>query len=209
LTHTLHRHGDAAALAGDWIVLAMAAKGLADESAALRLRRFLTLALEHHPINLGDMRQGSRMTLEVPQLLAGIGDRSIVHAVFTSAEDVGAFLEDLRLADLGLSVVVSGLIEETRCLCRTAGLPDRRQTVQLSAGVWGNTALLAKGKLLEVTTMCGHGLVPVALVEHVAEGVRTGTMSAEEGARRLAVPCVCGVFNPKRAAALLTALACR
>jgi len=207
VTHTLHRRGDSDALANDWVVLAMAARGLVDEGAARRLRQFVTLAQAHHPVNLGDMLQGSQVTLEVSALLAGIGDRSIVHAVFASIDQVASFLAEVRAADLGLSVVVSGLVEEIRCACRTAGLPDRFRTIQLSAGVWGDTALLVSEGLLEVTTMCGHGLVSAALVESVVGEIRSGKVSEEEGASRLAAPCVCGVFNPKRAAALLAALA--
>jgi hypothetical protein len=54
--------------------------------------------------------------------------------------------------------------------------------------------------------MCGHGLVSARLVESLAAAVRAGRCSAEKAALQLARPCVCGAFNPVRAARLLKKL---
>jgi len=207
MTHTLHRRGDGAELANDWVVIAMVTRRGAPNDAAGRLRRFLQLALRHRPVNWGDMRQGGRFHAGEDALVAGVDAHSLVHAVFTEVDAVAGLLADLRRADLGLSVVVSGLLEGAADACRSAGLDPTRATVQLSLGSWCTAAAIPGGDVLEAVTMCGHGLVSAALVERTAVAVAAGRLSAEEGARRLAVPCTCGVFNPARAAALLARLA--
>ena len=51
--------------------------------------------------------------------------------------------------------------------------------------------------------MCGHGMVTVGLIEAVIADVKAGGCTPEEGAERLFQPCMCGIFNPFRAARLL------
>jgi hypothetical protein len=209
MTHTLHRRGSPEDLQGDWVVLAMAARRSGPKDAAAGLRSFLSLALDHGPVNWGDMGQNGRFRSDLETLLAGITDHSLVHAVFTDPEAVTGLLADLKEADLGLSVVVSGLLEGVAAACRRAGLDPGRSTVQLSLGSWGATERLPEGEALEAVSMCGHGLVSAALVESTAAAVAEGRLSSEAGARRLAEPCTCGIFNPERAAMLLEALAAR
>jgi hypothetical protein len=83
----------------------------------------------------------------------------------------------------------------------------RRHTVEWSLGIWGRTDLLPSDDVLSITTMCGHGMVAASLVERMALEVRRNRLSAEEAALQLARPCVCGIFNPVRAAMLLRAMA--
>lgn len=209
MTHTLHRRGSNQALAGDWVIIAMAARQGAPSDAAQRLRKFLRLALSHEPVNWGDMARGGRFQTPVDSLLAEVDARSLLHAVFTDVDRVAAVLADLRRADLRLSVVVSGLLEETASTCRRVGLDPARGTVQFSLGVWGDHDQIPEGDVLEAVSMCGHGLVAATLVERTAAAVAAGRITASEGARELAGPCTCGVFNPARAAELLARLAAR
>jgi hypothetical protein len=60
--------------------------------------------------------------------------------------------------------------------------------------------------VLEITTMCGHGQVSRYLVDDLAEKVKKGSLSLEEAGRELGKPCLCGLFNPKRAEMLLQKL---
>jgi hypothetical protein len=204
MSHTLHRLGNPEDLAGDWVVFAMSAKGINEDGSAEKLRRFLDIALAHDPINYGDMKTGNSFTAAVEDLFEGIQDVSIVHAVFTSEDEVAAVLCDLKAADLGMSVVVSGLVDATKRCAERAGL--RQHTVEYSLGIWGQMDRLPGGHTLEITTMCGHGMVSAGLVEELAKQVRRGKLTVEEAAHALAKPCVCGVFNQQRAARLLAAL---
>lgn len=207
MSHTLHRSGDRQSLAGDWVVLAMTASGINRAGSAPRLRRFLELASRHNPVNLGDIRTGSTFSQTRKRLLEAITDGTVLHAVFSSTRDVASFLTDLKAEDLGISIVVSGLLDTCRRIAARTGL--KPHTVAVSLGIWGRTKTLPGPSLLEVTSMCGHGMIPVRLVEKLAEEVASGALGAREAAARLARPCVCGIFNPRRAAALLRAMARR
>lgn len=207
MSHTLHRSGDRQSLAGDWVVLAMTASGINRAGSAPRLRRFLELASRHNPVNLGDIRTGSTFSQTRKRLLEAITDGTVLHAVFSSTRDVASFLTDLKAEDLGISIVVSGLLDTCRRIAARTGL--KPHTVAVSLGIWGRTETLPGPSLLEVTSMCGHGMIPVRLVEKLAEEVASGALGAREAAACLARPCVCGIFNPRRAAALLRVMARR
>lgn len=205
MTHTLHRFGTPEDLAGDFVVFAMSAKGINEVGSADKLRSFMDIAWRHGPVNAGDMKTGNMLTHSREQIMDGIQDVSIVHAVFTDETTVASVLSELAGADLGVSVVVSGLADRVEACTKRAGL--RRHTTEWSLGVWGRTDLLPDGQIMEVTTMCGHGMVSAEWVRRKAQLVRRGNTTAEEAARDLARSCVCGVFNLDRAAKLLAAMA--
>jgi len=48
--------------------------------------------------------------------------------------------------------------------------------------------------------MCGHGLVSGRLVKKMVENVKKDKIAVEKAAIELAKPCLCGIFNPDRAA---------
>jgi hypothetical protein len=79
--------------------------------------------------------------------------------------------------------------------------------MECSAGVWGQVDRLPSADVMQVTTMCGHGMVAAQLVERRARDVRSGRMTTQQAARELAKLCVCGIFNPVRAERLLLAIA--
>ncbi|MGE5141467.1 MAG: hypothetical protein ACM3JD_18520 [Rudaea sp.] len=205
MTHTLHRFGTEEDLQGDYVVFAMSAKGINEAGSASSLGRFLEIALRHNPNNAGDMKTGNLLTHSCDQILEGIQDVSIVHAVFTDEEKVAAVLREVAEADLGVSVVVSGLADRVQSCAHRAGL--RRHTTEWSLGVWGRTDLLPDRQIMEVTTMCGHGMVAAELVRRKAQQIRRRLITPEAAAREIGRACVCGVFNLDRAARLLAAMA--
>jgi hypothetical protein len=156
-------------------------------------------------LNYGDMKTGNSQTTGRDEIMAGIQDVSIVHAVFAEEEPVTALLRDLKAADLGVSVVVSGLFDRVGECAGHAGL--HQHTVECSLGIWGRMEKLPRTGVLQITTMCGHGMVAASLVEHLVGEIRRGKLTAEAAAQQLTEPCVCGVFNPHRAIRLLARLA--
>jgi hypothetical protein len=116
-------------------------------------------------------------------------------------------LKALKTEDLGLSVVVSGLFDNVQACCKQAGIEGH--TVNQSLGRWGRTDRLPPDDILEINTMCGHGMVTVDLIEKIAKEVKEGSLLPEEGAENLFRPCMCGIFNPYRAAKLLRKMAAR
>lgn len=208
MSHTLHRRECPGPLPGDFVVLMMAAKGHNDIGAARQLGEFLRLADSCGAINLGDMRQGGLLAgSRLEELISGVSDASIVHAVFSSLEATEDFVRRLWLGEPGLSVVVTGPIKEIEALCKRIGLRAAPHTVAFSLGVAGKTELLPRPEILQITTMCGHGLVSSRLVEKAVEEVRNNQQTPESAARMISRPCVCGIFNSHRAAALLAGLA--
>lgn len=201
MTHTLHRKGDAENLKGDFVFLTMSAKTVNAKGSGAKMRRFFEILEKHNAVNYGDMKTGNILNSDRDTIHDGILDTSIVHFVFTEKETVGKVLDELKEADLGTSVVVSGLVETTDQLCKQAGLS--MHTVEFSGGIHGKLELLPEAPVLEITTMCGHGMVASNLVREMVKQIKKGKKTLEEAGLELAKPCQCGVFNPKRAEALL------
>lgn len=203
MTHSLHRQGTAENLSEDYVILMMPAVGINDEGQEPKLRKFMELALRHNPVNLGSMEMGNMYSHKVEELLDAA--HGIVHAVFDNPQAVTQLLTELKEADLGQSVVVSGIFKSVdRCL-EKAGL--KHHTANFSLGIWGKTEKLPGDDILEVTTMCGHALISANLVKSMVEEIEAGTKTPEAAAKVLAPQCACGIFNPARAAKLLTAMA--
>jgi hypothetical protein len=201
MTHSLHRLGNKEDLEKDFVVFTMSAKTVNVKGSAEKMQKFFQILEKYNPVNYGDMKTGNRFNKEKDDIYNAINDRSIVHFVYTDREIVGKILEELAEADLGTSVIVSGVIQEAEQLCRQARL--RMHTVEFSGGIHGRTDLLPEKPVLEITTMCGHGMVAGNLVRDMVNKVKRGKKSLEEAAIELSKPCQCGIFNPKRAEHLL------
>lgn len=205
MTHTLHRQGTYEELKEDFIVLVMSAKGFNDVGAAPKLKEALKIIAKYEPVNTGDMTQGSmyragfRMK-PLERLLQGGHDRSIYHGVYTDLETVKKVIDEIKAADLGMSVVISGLYDEVKKITKP-------HTVNLALGIWGKTELLPKyEEVLKICTMCGHQFVSRNLVMKLAQDVKRGRITAEEAAEVMAACCSCGIFNPVRAVKLVKQL---
>jgi len=183
----------------------MPAKGVNEEGASAKMQQFLRICVRYNPVNMGDMKTGTLRFVDPEDIIERVSDTSIVHSVFTEVETVAAVLRDLKDADLGISVVVSGLFEPVKECCKRVGLAPH--TVEYSLGVWGRTERLPPKEVLEVATMCGHGMVAFGLVESMVEEIKKGRSTPEAASLELARQCVCGVFNPVRATELLKSLA--
>lgn len=201
MTHSLHRQGTYESLGEDFVVFTMSAKTVNARGSAGKMKKFFEILEKYGPLNYGDMKTGNCFNLQRDTIYNNIRDNSIVHFVFSDKKVVGKILKDLKDAELGTSVVVSGLVEEVDKLCKQAGL--KMHTVEFSGGIHGKIALLPEGPILEVTTMCGHGMVAANLVKEMVEQVKKGKKSLREAAVELAKPCECGIFNPQRAEKLL------
>lgn len=202
MTHSLHRVGDVESLKKDWVILCMPSKDINHENSAPKLKRFFEICLEHNYVTMGDCRsgneyyQGSR-----DAMINNVEDRAVITATFSNENDVVGMLKQLKEEDLGMSIVVSGLADHTRECCGKAGLEPH--TVEHSLGRWGNTDRLPSTEILEISTMCGHSMVAVSLINDMVEKVKKGRMTSKEAAEDLFKPCMCGIFNTERAADLI------
>ena len=206
MTNTLHRLGSVESLSRDYVMLAMATQGVNEKGAAPKLRRMAEIVAEGKPANMGDEGQGGVLTgVPLPEMLNGFRDGTYLGAAFVEKDDLVSVLKELKAADTGMSVVVSAPFAQVFDAALSAGL--KAHTVHLSLGLFGKKDLLAPEKVLEVVTMCGHGMVCPKMVQKMAGRVADGTVSAEEAGKRLASTCTCGIFNPARASEILTEMA--
>lgn len=205
MTHTNHRTGTTESLQRDFVVLMMAHKGINDQGARAKLQRFFDLAWKRGAVNLGDGIIGNVHTLGYEGLYEQVSDRTIGHAVFRDPKTLSGFLGDLKEADLGLSVTVSGLFDITTRCCKDAGL--RPHAYEFSGSVWGRVDRMPGEQHLEIMTMCGHGMVPAALLDYLMGKVRNGELTPQEASLKMTRQCSCGVFNPERAAEVIAAMA--
>jgi hypothetical protein len=194
MTHSLYRKGNIKDLNQDYVIIAMLAAGINDKSV-------YTDAKERQ------LRIGEIMKINNPTNIlneAGWKLASIVQGCFTDITDVRNVLKTIKKEDLGISIVVSGLISEIKELCKEIGL--KMHTINLSLGEFGKKSLLPPEKTLEITTMCGHHYVSSQSVGYYVEQIKKGKISVEKAAEKLTAPCVCGIFNTKRAVQVLNDL---
>ena len=129
------------------------------------------------------------------------GDGEGAAAVFSDLDTLQKVVEELIRADLGISIIISGLLERVNECCRKAGI--QRHSVEQSLGFWGARDRLPEREILEFNTMCGHGMVSFNLIRKMIEYVKLRRLTPKKAAKIMAKCCECGVFNPVRAEMLL------
>ena len=226
MTNTLHRYSEHYAferppnpqpVQDDFIVFAMASRGINDHDLVARYRAFLRLALKHNPVNMGDATKGGmlrpRQDLNPKahwkrdqrpnpeEVIAGIEGHTTVAAVFDNYQDMKAFVDDVRSANLGISVNISAPIEDAERCCGETGIT--RHSVEYSLGFSGRVEKLPDSTVLELTTMCGHGMVSANFAKKMIDWSKENRRSPAELARTMARFCSCGVFNISRAERIL------
>lgn len=215
MTNTLHRYGGN--FDDDYIVFAIPARGVNDANAVEKERRFLEIARKYNPVNMGDASHGGifrpskdlnpsvhwnrNNAKDIETVVNGVSSPTTVAAVFDNADAVVAFVKELKVEDIGLSINISGGLDKARESARRAGL--ERHSVEYSLGFFGQTDRMADRQTLELSTMCGHGMVSFGLARKLIEWVMQGRRSPEQAAATMARFCSCGVFNPARACHLL------
>ena len=217
MTHTLHRFGSYERVENDFIVTMMSAKGLNDDHAVQKEKKFLETALKYGPVNIGNASKGGQYQASKDlhptahwrrdasphpdTVVAGLDSPSVVSAVFDNFEAVQKFVAELVELDLGLSVNISSVPDKAVECCRACGIA--RHSVEYSLGFQGRTDKLPDDMTLELSTMCGHGMVSFALARKMIDWVRTNRRTPEQASRYMARFCVCGIHNPARAREIL------
>lgn len=217
MTNTLHRYGTRQTLEDDYIVFAMAAKGINDGNSTEKFRRFLEIAKRHCPVNLGDATKGGifrpskglnplahwfrKDERDAEGLAKALEGPTVISAVFDNPASMVAFLREVKEADLGLSVNISALTDRADELAREAGII--RHSVEYSLGFFGALDKLPDRNVLQISTMCGHGMVSFGFAQKMMDWVKEGRRTPEDAARYMARFCTCGIFNTTRATRIL------
>ena len=203
MTNTLHRQGTPESLKNDYAIFAHTAKGITREGSAPKIQEFMRICLKYQPVNIGDAKQGNihQDDIDIQKLISNQGDGAGAAAVFTDLDTLQKVVEDLIQADLGISINISGLLDEVQECCRKAGM--NRHSAEHSLGFWGARDRLPEREVLEFNTMCGHGMVSFNLIRKLIEYVKLRRLTPKKAAKIMAKCCECGVFNPVRAEMLL------
>lgn len=203
MTNTLHRQGTSEDLKNDYVIFATTAKDITRTGSGPKLREFMRICLKYHPNNIGDSTQGNILQddIDIQDLIRNQDDLSGAVAVFTDLDTLRQVVAELIQADLGLSINISGLVDGAKECCRNNGI--ERHSVEHSLGFWGATDRLPEREVLELNTLCGHGMVSFSLIRKMIEYVRLRRLTTREAAKIMGKCCECGVFNPVRAEILL------
>jgi len=210
MSHAAHRYGTVEELRRDYNILVKPYKALDDvdehtrEEAIRKTEAMAKIAYDAGAVNLGRRsgcigRGDSFDDIMKWKSLQGF------FAAFSDKEKLKKALKEYKERDYGISVVAGGLIEEIFAMCGEIGI--KPHTILYSLGVWGKTDLLPSEDHLKITTLCGHHMISPAMIDHYVGQIRKGKITAEAASRKLAGPCVCGIFNTDRAASVLTRMA--
>ncbi len=194
MTHSLHRKGKIEELKFDYVVLVTPSVGINHKDSKQKLLKIIDKIFELGPNNIGSYETGtiySGITSE--EIKKCLTEKPRVRCCFDDKEKVKQLLQYIIKEDFGLSVTVSGLLEEIAEMAQD--LSVEAHSVNLSLGVFGKTDNLPKSEIVEFVSLCGHGMVPASLVEALIDDVANGRRTPDEAARFMAKPCVCGIFN--------------
>ncbi len=203
MTNTLHRRGTPEDLRKDFVVFATPSQSISPELPE-KMRRFTEIVLKHNPVNVGKIENMAMRRVDPRRIDEEMRDKMALTATCDTVEAVSSIVAELKEADLGIPINISGLLEEVSECCRKAGLT--RHSAEQSLGVMGNIDRLPPREIVEINTMCGHGMVSFNLIKKVVEEMKLERITPEQGAYHLAKPCECGAFNPTRARQMLEAL---
>lgn len=196
MTHSLHRFGDEEDLKQDFVVMAMPSKGLNDVGSGPKIKRHLEICAKHHPVNLGGMKVGNACDYSFEEIISHSNDYvSTFNGVFTDRDTVRDTVKELKEANLGLSTVISGVYTETKSIADELGFVPH--TVNFSLGIWGKKELLPEPEILEIVTLCGHGMISQHLVRFYMNKVAKG-YDAHKAALELGHFCYCAIANIDR-----------
>jgi hypothetical protein len=203
MTNTLHRQGNVEDLEGDYVIFTTTARGINREGSAHKIHEFLRICKKYNPINIGSSRGGNILKegMDIEDIIASLGDGATSAAVFTDLDSLKRAITELIEADLGISINVSGLLGGVQECCRAGGI--ERHSIEQSLGFWGSNDLLPERDVLEINTLCGHGLVSFNFIHKMIEYVKMRRLTPAEAARIMGKSCECAVFNTVRAEKLL------
>jgi hypothetical protein len=217
MTNTLHRFGDAESFHDDYIVFAIPSKSNKDPGALPKLHRFLEIAMEYKPVNLGDARHGGALRFSknlgplshwkrdmkpnFQAVIDGLTVPTTCAAVFDNADAAEQFVKRIKEEDFGMSVNISTSIEGAERCCNFACLD--RHSVGYSLGFEGKTEKIPNSQVTTLSTMCGHGMISHSLAKKMIDFVKENRRTPEQASTYLSRFCSCGIFNPARATRVL------
>src|SRR5262249_25702276 len=171
MTNTLHRYSEhyafetppnPAPVEDDYIVFAMASRGINDDDLVAKYRAFLRLALRHDPVNIGDATKGGMLRPnrdlnpkahwkrdqrpDPEEVTAGMDGPQTVAAVFKNYSVMKGFIRDTQNANRGFSINTSAQIKGADLCSRDT--ETTRHSVEYSLGFCGRVDKLPDATVL-------------------------------------------------------------
>lgn len=138
MTHSLHRVGLEETFQDDYVLISRPAMGINHVGCTPKIKRTLEIIFAEGPTNLGSLTTQENMTmgLDPQKMIEKTEDNSPVMCCFHEREKVVNVLTRLKEEDVGLSVVVTGHIDNILGICQEVGL--KPNAVNISLGIYGN-----------------------------------------------------------------------
>jgi hypothetical protein len=202
MTHSLHRVGDTCNLREDFVFLCTPSKGINNNGAAQKLIRILDIIMEIGPVNIGFYGHGNIMGgINIEDIKKSIHDNSRLRCCFDDKEKLIELLRRIKQDDFGLSITISGLIDDIMDISRRLSINPH--TINLSCGVYGKVERLPDKSMLELSTMCGHGMIGHRLTKNLTGKIIDKEIEIHNAVEIMGRLCTCGIFNPVRARKIL------
>lgn len=227
MTHSNHRRGDRESLSKDYIVITRVdrtnqAQIQYKEGLKSRVKKFLEICAKYKPTAIAskedqgivvnrwmkrwqrEMDSGIHKCTPMNEITEdpNPNPRAVTHVVYTDYNSVVNVINELKEADLGLSVVVSGMFDKVFQICEETQTSPH--TVNLSLETFGRADLLPKEPILSLLTMCGHSLISRQLIEDLIRKISEDVLSVEQAAIEMGKQCTCNIFNVERGIELIT-----
>lgn len=204
MSHNLHRRGSIESLQYDMPVLTKPGNGVNSKGSAGKLSEFVKISMSHNPVNLGLIYCGNIHYVTPEDIIKVLRDGRTINTVYDNKQNVIDLLKHLKEVDWDLSVIISGLYENTMEVLESVGM--KPHSVNYSLGVFGKTELLPDDKILAFTTMCGHHQISANLVKSLIEKIKAKQVTIKEAVATLAKMCPCGIVNTTRAEQMFEAI---
>ena len=116
MSHSLHRYGTEEDLKNDFCMYARCAKGVNRDHPGEKLKKILDIYQSVHFVNFGSSHAGRSYIngLDIEEYRKSLDHSYGIIINFSEREAVKNVLARLKEEDLGISIVVSGLIDEVR-----------------------------------------------------------------------------------------------
>ncbi len=202
MTHTNHREGTYEIQKSDYIVLIMPSKGFNDTPDIVeKMRKLWDILIKYNPVNGSAIDTGILIEKDAEEIRNNITRKSsMLLAVYTDKDIIEKVVKEVKAANMGISVVVTGLIEDIGEIAERYNID--LHSIEYSLGIHGKTELLAPAYIRQITTMCGHGMISENLVKHLLVKVSNNKLTVEQAVEELGKQCVCGIFNTEKASIL-------
>ena len=215
MTNTLHRFGTADSFVDDFVIIAIPTKGKkATWDPLPGLKKVLQIALEYHPVNIGDALNGGgyrptrhkwaiehfnhrKPKPDFQTVIDGITKPTTFAAIFDNADNAKAFVKRIKEEDLGLSINISSSLQNALDCADYAGI--KRHSVGYSLGFEGMKDNIPNRHVMMLSTMCGHGMISQAFAKKMVDWVKEDRATPDEAVAAMGRFCSCGIFNPTRA----------